>query len=212
MPRPVRVSPERILAAAALEFAAHGFAGARVDRIARRARVNKAMLYYHFKSKDRLYRTLLRRMFGLAAERMQTIGAADAPPAVKLDRVIAGLAAFIDEHAFFPKIMLREMAEGGAHLDRDTMAALAAVPRAVCAIVQQGVASGSFRPVNPLFAYFSLFAPVMFFVAGSPIRKELEPLVARPSTRRTADFVVHHQHAMRRFLSFAPDSPARPTP
>ena len=61
MARPGRVSPDRILAAAAaLEFAARGFAGARVDRIARRARVNKAMLYYHFGSKQRLYRALLR--------------------------------------------------------------------------------------------------------------------------------------------------------
>ena len=50
MSRPARVSPDAILAAAALEFAERGFAGARVDRIARRARVNKAMLYYHFKS------------------------------------------------------------------------------------------------------------------------------------------------------------------
>jgi AcrR family transcriptional regulator len=54
MARRARVSPDRILAAAALEFAERGFAGARVDRIARRANVNKAMLYYHFMSKDRL--------------------------------------------------------------------------------------------------------------------------------------------------------------
>ena len=211
MSRPARVSPDRILAAAALEFAGRGFAGARVDRIARRARVNKAMLYYHFKSKDRLYRTLLRRMFTLAAERMQTIGAAGASPAEKIDRVIAGMAAFIDEHAFFPKIMLREVADGGAHLDRETLAALAAVPRAVGAIVQQGVTSGDFGPVHPLFAYFSMLAPVMFFLAGSPIRKELAPLVTEAGTPPTADFVTHQQHGMRRFLSFAPDSPARPT-
>jgi len=201
MPRAARASPDRILAAAALEFAERGFAGARVDRIARRARVNKAMLYYHFKSKDRLYRTLLRRMFTLAAERMQAIGAADGAPAEKIDHAIAGMAAFIDEHAFFPAIMLREVAEGGAHLDRDTLAALAAVPRAVGAIVQQGVACGAFRPVNPL----------LFFLAGSPIRKELAPLVGAPSTPPIADFVTHQQHAMRRFLSSAPDSPARPT-
>jgi TetR/AcrR family transcriptional regulator len=211
MSRPARVSPDRILAAAALEFAGRGFAGARVDRIARRARVNKAMLYYHFKSKDRLYRTLLRRMFTLAAERMQTIGAAGASPAEKIDRVIAGMAAFIDEHAFFPKIVLREVADGGAHLDRETLAALAAVPRSVGAIVQQGVTSGDFGPVHPLFAYFSMLAPVMFFLAGSPIWKELAPLVTEASTPPTADFVVHQQHGMRRFLSFAPDSPARPT-
>ena len=211
MPRAARASPDRILAAAALEFAERGFAGARVDRIARRARVNKAMLYYHFKSKDRLYRTLLRRMFTLAAERMQAIGAADGAPAEKIDHAIAGMAAFIDEHAFFPAIMLREVAEGGAHLDRDTLAALAAVPRAVGAIVQQGVACGAFRPVNPLFAYFSMLAPILFFLAGSPIRKELAPLVGAPSTPPIADFVTHQQHAMRRFLSSAPDSPARPT-
>jgi hypothetical protein len=85
------------------------------------------------------------------------------------------------------------------------------VPRAVGAIVQQGVASGAFRPVNPLFAYFSMLAPVMFFLAGSPIRKELAPLVAEAHMPPTADFVAHQQRAMRRFLSSAPDSLARPT-
>src|SRR5947209_14597739 len=83
MPRPARVSPDRILAAAALEFSERGFAGARVDRIAHRARVNKAMLYYHFTSKQRLYRTLLRRMFTRAAERLQSVAAGHHPPAVK---------------------------------------------------------------------------------------------------------------------------------
>ena len=85
MARPARVSPDAILAAAALEFAARGFAGARVDRIARRARVNKAMLYYHFTSKERLYRTLLRRMFTRAAERLRAIGAGDGTSAEKVD-------------------------------------------------------------------------------------------------------------------------------
>ena len=142
MARPARVSPDRILAAAALEFAARGFAGARVDRIARRARVNKAMLYYHFKSKQRLYRALLRQMFTLAAERLQAIAVGPGAPADKVDRAIAGIAAFIQEHTFFPAIMLREVAEGGAHLDRETLQALAAVPRAVAGIVAEGVADG----------------------------------------------------------------------
>ena len=52
---------EKILAAAATEFAAKGLAGARVDTIARRARVNKQMLYYCFGSKRELYREVLSR-------------------------------------------------------------------------------------------------------------------------------------------------------
>jgi len=211
MSRPARVSPDRILAAAAVEFAERGFGGARVDRIARRARVNKAMLYYHFRSKQALYRTLLRRTFTVAAERMQAIAAGDGTAAAKVDRVIAGLADLIREQAFFPAIMLREVAEGGAHLDRDTLLTLAAVPRAVGGIVQQGVAQGAFREVNPLFAYFSMLAPIVFYLAADPIRKELGALhVANFQSRAPDEFVRHMQDAMRCALArdAAPGKPA----
>src|SRR5205085_10189678 len=106
MPRPARVSPDRILAAAAAEFADRGYAGARVDRIARRARVNKAMLYYHFGSKQSLYRALLRQIFSHAADRLKQIASTPLPAATKINQVIDTIAAFIAEHAFFPAIML----------------------------------------------------------------------------------------------------------
>jgi TetR/AcrR family transcriptional regulator len=52
---------ERILSAALKEFAAHGFAGARVDAIARRADINKRMLYHYFGDKEDLFKAVLRR-------------------------------------------------------------------------------------------------------------------------------------------------------
>jgi TetR/AcrR family transcriptional regulator len=51
----------RILAAALREFSLRGFAGARIDSIARRARVNKRMLYHYFGDKQDLYREIFRR-------------------------------------------------------------------------------------------------------------------------------------------------------
>jgi len=50
----------RILSAALKEFAANGFAGARVDVIARRAAINKRMLYHYFGNKEHLFREVLR--------------------------------------------------------------------------------------------------------------------------------------------------------
>lgn len=50
----------RILDAALREFATHGFAGARVDVIARNARINKRMLYHYFGNKEALFRQVLR--------------------------------------------------------------------------------------------------------------------------------------------------------
>src|SRR5207244_6748230 len=107
--------------------------------------------------------------------------------------------------AFFPAIMLREVAEGGAHLDRATLRALAAVPRAVAAIVHDGVAAGAFRPVPPVFAYFTMLAPIVFFLAGTPIRKEISHLhVIDMSSLSTAEFVRQLQEAARRSLTRDP--------
>ena len=52
---------ERILAAALKEFSAKGLAGARVDQIARRARINKRMLYHYFGNKNDLFKAIMRR-------------------------------------------------------------------------------------------------------------------------------------------------------
>src|ERR1017187_10732662 len=52
---------ERILSAASREFAERGFAGARVDAIARRAAINKRMLYHYFGNKEGLFKAVLRR-------------------------------------------------------------------------------------------------------------------------------------------------------
>lgn len=49
----------RILEAALNEFAAHGLAGARTEQIAAAAGVNKALIYYYFESKEKLYAAAL---------------------------------------------------------------------------------------------------------------------------------------------------------
>src|SRR5437870_244405 len=71
----------RILEAALREFAREGFAGARVDRIARRARINKRMLYHYFGDKEGLFREVLRRKI---AERVAWIGSAPEDPVERL--------------------------------------------------------------------------------------------------------------------------------
>jgi TetR/AcrR family transcriptional regulator len=201
----VSASRQRILEAAAAEFAARGFAGARVDRIARRARVNKAMLYYHFRSKQELYRTLLRTVFTEAATRLQAIAAAAHPAPAKVDAAIEAVGQFVAEHDFFPAIMLREVAEGGAHLDRDTLNALAGVPRAFFAILQEGMRRGDFRPVHPLVAYFSVLAPTVFYLAAGPIRRELSVRHLLPvDPIAPAEFIRQLQEAFHRALSPSP--------
>ncbi|WP_243437123.1 TetR family transcriptional regulator [Streptomyces sp. FH025] len=59
---------ERILAAAAAEFAAHGVAGARVDRIAAQAQANKRAIYDYFGDKARLFAAVLEHLLADLAQ------------------------------------------------------------------------------------------------------------------------------------------------
>ena len=72
---------QRILEAAVQEFSAKGFAGARVDVIARRARINKRMLYHYFGDKEGLFREVLRRKI---AERRAWLASAPEDPIERL--------------------------------------------------------------------------------------------------------------------------------
>jgi TetR/AcrR family transcriptional regulator len=209
MPRPATISPERILAAAAAEFGARGYAGARVDRIARLARVNKAMLYYHFASKQGLYRELLRTTFTIAAARLRAVAESGATPDLMVDRAIAALAELARERSFLPSVMMREIAEGGVHLDRKTLAAMSAVPLAFGRIVAAGVTAGAFRPVHPLAAYFTMMAPIMLFLAAAPVRQQLSDahILTDVSALSPAAFVKHLQESTRRALAADPLGP-----
>src|SRR4051812_16203936 len=104
---------QRLLKAAAAEFAARGFAGGSVDRIARTARVNKAMIYYHFKSKAGLYREILRDMFEAVAARAGAAATSGAPAADKLRAFVEAIAIEAEAREQFPPIWFREVAEGG---------------------------------------------------------------------------------------------------
>jgi AcrR family transcriptional regulator len=59
---------EKLLLAATAEFAAYGAAGARIDRIAERAGVNKRMIYAYFGNKEQLFETVLEHSLALLAE------------------------------------------------------------------------------------------------------------------------------------------------
>jgi AcrR family transcriptional regulator len=110
-----------IFRAAADEFAERGYDAAGVDRIAARARVNKAMLYYHYGSKLGLYVGVLRDMFRAVGVRARGIADGPGPADQKLDSWIVTVVEEAAARPWFPPIMLREIASGGPHFDPETL-------------------------------------------------------------------------------------------
>jgi TetR/AcrR family transcriptional regulator len=95
---------ERILDAALVEFGEHGFAGARVGAIARRAGVNQQLISYYFDSKEGLYRAL--------TERWRTISAGVGRPDAPLAEVVAAFAQVGEAQRHWVRLLVWQALEG----------------------------------------------------------------------------------------------------
>jgi TetR/AcrR family transcriptional regulator len=209
--KPVRRpgSRERLLQAAAAEFAARGFDGAKVERITRRARVNKAMLYYHFDHKAALYREILGHQFTALAAAVAAGHDADAAPDRQLRRFIHIVADVLATEPHFPAIWLREMAEGGRHLDASIAVALKAIIAALGRILEQGRRDGLFVPAHPLVTQMGIVGPLLLFAASAPARERFGRLVPGGFARAPREVVIAHVEAAT-LAALAPPSSARP--
>ncbi|MBA3641254.1 MAG: TetR/AcrR family transcriptional regulator [Acidobacteria bacterium] len=184
---------DRLFAAAATEFAARGFAGANVDRIALAARVNKAMLYYHFKSKAGLYQEVLKDMFQAVAGRVGDAAATRSDPAERIKALVEAIAREAEARPHFPAIWLREIAEGGGHVDKENLGIIAKVLGHVAAAVQEGVATRRFKPANPLFIQLGIVGPLLMFFATAPMRRRASQQLAFAADLTTEQIIAHVQ-------------------
>ncbi len=185
-------SRRRLVTAAAAEFAARGFAGANIDRIARAARINKAMIYYHFTSKAALYREILRDMFEAVAVRVEEASRMNSHADVKVRAFVEAIAIEAEARPHFPPIWFREIAENGTHLDAATIVHIRNVMTALGRIIREGSEAGRFHPVNPLLVHAGVVGPLLLYFASAQLRRRLEKAGVAGAAMASRDEVVAH--------------------
>lgn len=170
---------ERIINAAVDEFAELGYAGARVDSIAERGAVNKAMIYYYFKSKEKLYERILTDIatgiYGQVREAAVKCG--ENKPIEQLYSIVgryADMLGLIDRR--FMRIMMREIASGGEFFRKIAIPNLVMpVMTIVEPIFTKGVEMGEIRDLNPYMTFIQVIGGIIFFniiripLEGTPV-------------------------------------------
>lgn len=183
---------QSLLESATEVFVEKGFSGARVEEIARRAKANKAMIYYHFGSKEKLYRAVLLHHIGGLHEDIARVAGYEDGPVARLMAFYAGLARTFQGRPALPSIMFREILAGGVHMDAEVARALKGVLDFVAATVREGIEEGQMRPVDPLFVHLSIIAPMMLFSVGRPFRERLLPVAMPEGSMPTAEGLFAH--------------------
>jgi len=188
-----------ILQAAIREFAQRGIAGARTDAIAQAAKVNKALLYYYFRDKETLYGAALDHAFGQMGEHLLAVLDRDLPPRDKVLTYVGAYFDYIASHKFNRDLVQMEMmrsGHGSPHLKRIARNYFQPLYRRLSQVVQDGIAAGEFRAINPLQFVPSMVALVVFYFISAPVMRNVagfDPLSAeRIAERRDAvlDFIA----------------------
>jgi AcrR family transcriptional regulator len=198
--RSSETSHAAIFAAAAHEFSERGFEAGGVDRIAAKARVNKAMLYYHFGSKRGLYVEVLREVFSTVNARARRIADGPGTAAVKLQTWVAAIIEECAARPWFPPIMLRELASGAPRFDPETFALMNGVFGAVRDMLAQGQREGAFGEIDPLLTHLTIMPPILIFFARQRVLASKDVTVGLLEPRQLDAFVAHMQRSALRLV------------
>lgn len=194
---------EALLSAGIALFAERGYDGVPVSAIAQRARVNKAMINYHFGGKRKFYLAILDATFSDILADVERVAASSEPAPEALRRLVAVLGdAVARRHPHFPAMMLREVLAGGTRLEPQIIDKPVRLLEAVRRIVARGVREGDLRPVDPLLTHLSLVGSLVFFFATAAFRARVlarrHPAIRPPDA---AAYVEHVQDLLTRGLA-----------
>jgi AcrR family transcriptional regulator len=162
-------SQSTILAAARDEFAEHGLGGARMDRIAERAGLNKRLIYYYFEDKDKLFQAVLEQAYVLIREEEQKLNLLGLKPADAIRRLVEFTWDYYLAHPEFLSLLNSENLQSARHLQDSERAREMNSPliATLGEILERGRKEGSFRGgVDPLQLYVSIAGLSYFYLSN----------------------------------------------
>jgi AcrR family transcriptional regulator len=190
---------EDILDVATAEFAANGYAGARVDEIAARTRTTKRMIYYYFTSKEGLYLSVLERVYAQIRRVERGVRIEELSPSDALRKLAEATYDHHTTHQDFIQLVSIENIHRAAHLRqsatilRENVTAITVLEE----VIRRGVDEGVFRDdVDALDVHMIVSAYACFHVANRHTfaaifhRDMLDPKLQAPHRRLIGDMIV----------------------
>ena len=169
-PRDAEASRARILAGATAEFARHGLSGARVDRIAARAKANKRMLYYYFGGKEALFLAVLEAAYERIRGEERKLDLSARAPVDGMRELVTFTWRHFLAHPEFISLLNTENLHRAKHLKRSTRIRSLHSPLVamISDLLARGAREGVFRRgVDPVQLYVSIAALGYFYLSNA---------------------------------------------
>lgn len=158
-----------ILLSAKSMFASKGLGGTRLDQVAELAGVDKRLIYYYFKNKERLFQAVLEDAYADIRAAESELHLLEHEPVEAIRKLISFMWNYYLKNPEFVRLINSENLHGAAHLRESTRLKDVNSPliQTVGSILDRGRAEGIFRGgVDPLQLYISMVGLTYYYVSN----------------------------------------------
>lgn len=157
-----------ILTAARTVFHRSGYDGARMQEIADEAGINKALLHYYYRSKDKLFEAVFQEAFIETLSPIIAIMTSEVPLEEKIPLLVDTYVDKLNENPYLPPFVIQELNRSPERILKLATSANVIKASVLIGQIEEGIARGKYRKVDPKHALANLIGMIIF------------PFVARP--------------------------------
>jgi AcrR family transcriptional regulator len=161
-----------ILQAAEAEFAARGFATARLADIAERVGITRAAVIYHFRDKQALYDAVLESAFEPLSEKIEAAVSEPGTNAERIERLVAAWFNYATDRPALGRLFIREVAEAGNELRPEVQRLGTPLFAALLHAIEQGQRDGEFRSIDAMHVANILSGATIWLTSGARLMEK----------------------------------------
>lgn len=161
---------EKILQAAQTVFVKKGLDGSRMQEIADEAGINKALLHYYFRTKQKLFEAIFKKVFGQIFPNIKAFIQSELPIEEKLGLFIEKYIELLINNPFLPSFILKEI-----HRDPEFLALIIKSqglnPEEIFIMLEKEMEAGNIRKMDPRELMINILGLSIFPFAAKPLMK-----------------------------------------
>ncbi len=190
---------EKILSAAKEIFTKRGFVAARMQEIADAAEINKGLLHYYFKSKDKLFQAVFEEAFLEFVVEINKLFEANIPFFEKLEAIVESYLDMLLKNPALPSFIINEINRDPEKFIENTFKNMDLPnPLSFLGQIQLEIQAGNIRPVNPFHLLINIVSLCVFPFIARPLIQNLVQIdretymkFMEDRKKEVVDFLIH---------------------
>ncbi len=168
--RNAEVSKKLILTCATELFSKKGYSMTSLEELASMCDLNKAMIFYYYKSKQGLYEAVIVEVLDEIYNTIVRENENHKTPSQELESFIKTYASFASSHPYLPALLLKELSDSGSQIPQTMFTHMKKLYKLFIDIMDRGVKKGCFSDVIPMVMYFMILGTLNLMVTTKSIR------------------------------------------